>query len=170
MAIVIVTTIGSASANSYISLADANTYHKEQRYHTYETWLEYGSSTRSSALVWATRLLDEQVDWEGTIVYPAGALRWPRYDVWNLDGYQLSQTEYPTFLEYAVAEYAYHLLVEDRTEETNRDMKGFKEMRIGDLHLIIDEWTNKPVIPPAVWSMVKSYGSRIGRQRTLERM
>ncbi len=170
MAVSVVTTIGSASANSYCSVADANTYHKEKRYHSDETWGEYGTTDKGRALIWATRLLDEQTDWFGTIVYPDGALRWPRYDVWDLDGYMLSSSAYPTFLVDATAEYAYHLLTEDRTEEVNRDLKGYKKMQIDTLRLEIDPWTGKPVMPPAVWSMIKNFGNKIGKTRTLERM
>lgn len=170
MAIVIIATAGAADANSYCTLAEANTYHDESRYHSKETWLEYSSSDRSRALIWASRLLDEMVTWSGAIVYTTGALRWPRYDVWHEDGYMISSTDVPGFVKDAASEFAYHLLIEDRTLETNRDTIGYEKIAIGDLSLTIDKFTSKPIMPPSVWSIIRDYAIRAGRSITLERM
>jgi hypothetical protein len=170
MAITIIATAGAANANSYCTLAEANTYHDEKRFHSKDTWISNGSNDRSRGLIWASRLLDEMVQWQGTIVYTTGALRWPRYNVWHPDGYMLTQTAVPQFVKDAASEFAYHLLVEDRTEETGRDTRGFKKIAIGDLKMEIDEWTAKPVMPPSVWSIVRDYASKVGSVRTLERM
>jgi hypothetical protein len=110
------------------------------------------------------------VSWEGTIVYTTGALRWPRYDVYHEDGYQITQTAIPQFLKDATAEFAYHLLQEDRTLETNRDSIGYEMIQIGDLKLKVDKFTHKPIMPPSVWMIIRDYGTRAGRSVTLERM
>ena len=170
MAVEIVTTIGSASANSYCTLAEANTYHDTKRYHSKDTWIGYSSSDRSRALIWATRLLDEWVTWDGAIVYTAGALRWPRYDVWHEDGYMITSSAVPQFVKDATAEFAYHLLAEDRTLETNRDSTGYELIQIGDLKLKVDKFTHKPIMPPSVWMIIRDYAIRAGRSTTLERM
>jgi hypothetical protein len=170
MAISIIATPGASNANSYCTLAEANTYHDQSRYHSKETWLEYSSNDRSRALIWASRLLDEMIRWDGTIVYTTGALRWPRYNVWHEDGYMITSTGVPQFVKDAASEFAYHLLIEDRTLETNRDTMGYEKIAIGDLKLTVDKWTSKPIMPPSVWSIIRDYGVRAGRSVTLERM
>jgi len=170
MAISIIATAGAANANSYCTLAEANTYHDESRYHSKETWTGFSSSDRSRGLIWASRLLDEMVSWDGTIVHTTGALRWPRYDVWHEDGYMISSTTVPQFVKDAAAEFAYHLLQEDRTLETNRDSIGYELIQIGDLKLKVDKFTHKPIMPPSVWMIIRDYAKRAGRSVSLERM
>jgi hypothetical protein len=170
MAITIIATPGASNANSYCTLAEANTYHDESRYHSKETWLENTTSDRSRALIWASRLLDEMVTWDGAIVDTNGALRWPRYDVWHEDGYMISSTIVPQFVKDAASEFAYHLLIEDRTLETNRDTMGFEKIEIGDLKITVDKYTSKPIMPPSVWQIIRDYARRAGRSITLERM
>jgi hypothetical protein len=170
MAITIIATPGASNANSYCTLAEANTYHDESRYHSKETWLEFSSSDRSRGLIWATRLLDEMVTWHGSIVDSSAALRWPRYNVWHEDGYMITQTDVPQFVKDATSEFAYHLLQEDRTLETNRDTIGYEVIQIGDLKLKVDKFTHKPIMPPSVWMIIRDYAMRSGRSMTLERM
>jgi hypothetical protein len=170
MAITIIATPGASDANAYCTLEEANTFHDESRYHSKETWLEAGSNDRKRALIWASRLLDEMVTWSGAVVHTIGALRWPRYSVWHEDGYMISSSIVPQFVKDATSEFAYHLLIEDRTEETNRDTMGFEKIAIGDLKLTIDKWTSKPIMPQSVWSIIRDYAMRASTSKTLERM
>jgi hypothetical protein len=156
MAATIIATAGAANANAYCTLTEANTYHSEKRMHSEAAWQQLSNDLRNRAIIWATRLLDEQINWVGSKASSTQILRWPRNQVWDVDA--------------ATAEYAYHLSVEDRTEETNRDLQGFKYMKIGDLSLVVDPYTGKPVIPPSVWTIINHYGSRSTKQKTLVRM
>lgn len=159
---------GIATANSYCSVEDADDYHENHLYAT--DWTSANTTTRENALIMASRLLDEQVSWDGAIVDSSSGLRWPRYNVWHEDGYMISSNIVPDFVKNATAEYARKLIGEDRTDETNRDLKGFKMVQIGDLKIQVDEWTSKPVMPPSVWSMIRDYAQRISTSKTLERM
>lgn len=170
MAVTIVATAGGATANSYCTLAQANTYH-EERLHI-DDWTNASTSKKNSALVWATRILDEVMNWYGYKNSSVQALRWPRSSIYDQDGYPVTSSAIPIFLREATAEFARHLIIEDRTLETNRDTIGYKKMEIGDLKLEIDPdpTAKKITVPPSVWSMVRPYCTRIGRSRTLVRM
>jgi hypothetical protein len=170
MAAIIIATAGAANANAYCTLAEANTYHSEKRMHSEAAWQQLSNDLRNRAIIWATRLLDEQINWVGSKASSTQILRWPRNQVWDVDAETVSASTIPTFLKDATAEYAYHLSVEDRTEETNRDLQGFKYMKIGDLSLVVDPYTGKPVIPPSVWTIINHYGSRSTKKKTLVRM
>jgi hypothetical protein len=161
---------GLATANSYCSEDEASDYHENHLYKT--DWTGANGTQRENALIMASRLLDEMVKWDGSIVYTTSGLRWPRHNIWHEDGYMISSTSIPSFLKNATAEFARKLLVEDRTDETNRDLRGFKKIAIGDLKIEVDAWTAKPVMPPSVWSIIRDYAIRIGGRdsRTLVRM
>lgn len=76
MAVTIVATVGSASANSFVTLAEAATY-MESRLNgsTWET--DASTDTKNRALVEATRWLSV-LPWQGARVDSTQALSWPR--------------------------------------------------------------------------------------------
>ena len=60
MAIVLDATVGGSSANSYCTRAEGDTYHEAHLYAT--AWTGATSGNKDAALVWATRMLDEQIE------------------------------------------------------------------------------------------------------------
>jgi hypothetical protein len=169
MAEMIVETGGaSTTANSYSSVDDADLYH-EKHLHV-STWTSASDDDKEIALIWATRLIDELVNWSGYTVTSTQNLMWPRNLVYDRNGNAISTTTLPTWLIEATAEFARYLIGEDRTTETNRDTIGFKKMKVGDLALEIDAYKTKPVLPPSVWSMIKFYCAPIGHKKTLVRI
>jgi len=169
MAITLNATAGSASANSYCTVAEADTYHKENRYHSYDTWQEYSSDEKKRGLIWATRLLDERMIWSGLLVSSTQALRWPRAGVYDRDGNGFSSSVIPQFLKNAVSEFAYFLMASERLGDD--DTAGFKELKVGTLEMVVDKLDRTPVIPESVMSMINYYGSKSkGLRRVLVRM
>ena len=158
----------SSTANSYSSVDDADTYH-EKRLHV-STWTAATDDNKEIALMWATRLIDEQVTWNGVTTSATQALMWPRNLVYDRNGNAILSTTIPDWLKEAVAEYARYLIGEDRTTETNRDLAGFKEMKVDVLQMKMDPYKTKPVMPPSVWSMIQFYCTVIGRSKRLVRV
>jgi hypothetical protein len=155
--------------NSYCSLDDADTYHEKRLFVTDWTG-ETDDDNKEAALMWATRLIDEKVEWSGFVITGTPALGWPRSMVYDRNGHAFSQSEIPTWLADATAEFARELIAENRTAETNRDTIGFKKMKVGELALEMNSFAKKPVMPPAVWSIIKFYCRKIGTSRTLVRV
>lgn len=75
MAVAIVATVGSASANSFVTLAEAATY-MESRLNG-STWDAASADNQNRALVEATRELSAR-QWVGDRVTASQALAWPR--------------------------------------------------------------------------------------------
>ena len=153
MAITVITTPMAANANSYISVSDADTYH-ETRLHVSD-WTSASSDEKAAALVWATRLLDEKIEWVGSQTDEDGALRWPRENVYDKDGNELDDETIPTWLAYATAEYARYLAAED-------DTSGFKKIKVGSLEIQPLPSDRTGTVPSSVWSMIKYYGQVYG--------
>jgi hypothetical protein len=164
----LVATAGAANANTYCLLAEANTYMDGRLY--VDAWTDAGNDDKNKALLWATNLLDDLTTWVGMKASDSQALRWPRSMVWDQDGDSVTSTAIPQFLKDATAEFAFSLLSEDRTLETNRDLMGFEFMKIGPLAMKIDKHTKKPILPRAVQIIIRNYCVQFKNSKTLVRM
>lgn len=113
MAVAIVATVGSATANSFITLAEAATY-MESRLNA-STWeTDASTDTKNRALVEATRWLSA-LNWLGARVDDVQALSWPRAWAHNPDQTWAAwsyydTTEIPTRVKDATAELAFQFV------------------------------------------------------------
>ena len=151
----LVATAGAVNANSYSTLAEADLYHEQHLYAT--TWTEADDDNKIIALIWATRVLDEEVDWSGTKSTNEQSLRWPRYDVYDRDGYALLNTTIPQFLKNATAELARHLLLKDRFQVMDENVAGLKSVTAGPVSVEFDTMDRIDLLPPSVLSMIKEF-------------
>lgn len=124
MAVVIDETVGGASANSFVSLAEADAY-MESRLNA-STW-ESSASTddKNRALVEATRMLDT-LAWAGRTAADTQALAWPRD--WVVDPDSPTQDyfdndELPQRLKDATMELAFQFIKAGTTDVAARDTK-----------------------------------------------
>lgn len=160
MALTLDTTIGGASSNAYCTLAEAESY-MEARLHK-ANWTAATDADKNAAIAWATRILDEELDWDGTVLSDSQALRWPRTGVYTRDGYLISSGSIPTFMKNATAEFAFKLVEEDRTGDF--EMAGLKKIVItGAIELTADKSIPKPTIPDSVYKMVSFCARRSSR-------
>jgi len=167
MALTLVSEAGSVSANSYCTYASSLVI-LEENIHIYGTFASLSTADAESCLIYATTLLDIQVDWIGDKKTTTQALRWPRSFVDNLDGEAVLTTIIPQFLQEAVSFYSFFLSQTDRTVDATTF--GFKSLKAGSLAMVIDKYDRKPVMPSIVWEIVRPYGTRIaGIPRVLER-
>ncbi len=159
MTFTVETGTGSATANSYVAVADADTYHSDG--HLYATsWTGAGSSDKQKALVMATRLLDENVEWLGYKRTDTQKLMWPRYEMYDRGGWSVAHTTIPADLKNATAELARWLIDYDRTSET--DDVGFKKLKAGPVEIEVDKSDRRAIIPVVVARMIAPYGRVIG--------
>jgi hypothetical protein len=171
MAIVLIDTAGAQDANTYCSLDDANEYFENIRLHD-AGWTTAAEEDRNSALAWATMLLDQMCNWHGRIASDTQALRWPRNYVRTPDGKLISSLIIPDWLKLATAEFAFFLLIEDRTVEAGRDAAGISALTVGPISLKFspESQREKVVMAPSVWAMVRFYCTRYGKNKTLVRV
>lgn len=152
---------GLTNSNSYCSVGEATVYHSDRLHNSeWET-----SDDQVPALIWATRMLDEQVNWQGSLANEDQALRWPRAYVYTRDGVLIDEDVIPQWLKDATAELAYHLLSSDRLAEAGT--MGFKEISLPGISIKPDKFDRPSVLPKSVWSIIAPYGSRVGVQKRL---
>jgi hypothetical protein len=149
-------TIAGVNATSYTTLAEASTYFSERLNST--VWTAASSATQETALMHATRTLDYWVDWYGYRATEEQALRFPRYDVVDPDGYVFDSDIIPYWLKDATAELAIYFMEADRNAEPST--KGFKELQVGSLRLVVDKEDRDSitVLPDSVLAIIEPYG------------
>lgn len=102
MAAIIDATLSGASANSYVTLAAANTYFETVPDST--TWANKTDDQKNRALISATRWLDA-LTFYGTRCTTTQALKWPRNE-YTVDGIDLTCTLIPDQIKTATYELA----------------------------------------------------------------
>lgn len=102
MAAVIDATLGGASANSYVTLADADAYFETTP--DSGTWTDKTNDQKNRALISATRWIDA-LSFYGARCGTTQALKWPRED-YTVDGIDLACTLIPVGIEIATYELA----------------------------------------------------------------
>lgn len=156
MAITLVATAGASNANTYCTLADAETYF-ESRLHKSD-WDSATDANKNIALAMATRMLDNMFDWYGVSADEDQALLWPRYWVSDRKGWIYDSDEIPTELRDATAELALFLLDADWSKDD--DTKGFRRISVGSgaVSLEVNPADRKKQVPDSVVQMVKHLG------------
>jgi hypothetical protein len=139
-------TVGGANANSYADVEQADAYHTTRLHNA--VWTTATPENKAAALVWATRLLDENFNWFGFKATLDQSLRWPRYSVADRDGRMLSHTTIPQALVNATAELARSLLAADPADATGTE--GFSRIKIAVVELEVNAADRAEVIPDEV--------------------
>lgn len=119
----LVCTPGGASDNSYVTLADANTYFADRLNSTANgDWTNDSAgvartdAVKSAALITATLRIDEEM-FLGEKSTTTQALKWPRTDVYDEDGIQFTTTTIPARVKQATYIAALELLKADYLAE-----------------------------------------------------
>lgn len=110
-------TPGGTTADSYCTLAEANSYHASRGY-TAE-WDAADDAAKERHLKWAARQLDVSFDWRGRKTTRDQARAWPRAGAMDDDGFYWDSTGaagVPLLLKQAQAEFAFQLMKEDWTQ------------------------------------------------------
>jgi hypothetical protein len=165
--LVVETGEGLSNANSFATAAEGTTFFSERPSTYIAEWTNATDPNKEAALIWATRLIDEQVNWYGAKATQAQRLRWPRYGVFDRDGYQYNSNVVPEFLKHATCEQALALLKEDRTADA---IYGFSSIDVGSIQIEIDKYNYQPILSDAVRSILRAYGTFVSDAPTSYRV
>lgn len=123
MSVTLTYTPGGASDNSYVTLAEAEAYFANRLNSSVNgDWTNDSAGTprtddaKKAALITATLRLDEEM-FRGKKVLITQALKWPRYGVYDEDGYWLDSTTIPARVKRATYITALELLKVDFISE-----------------------------------------------------
>ena len=167
-------TAGDPNANSYATVEEADTYHDTLVNADAATWSNASADDKARALIMATRILDQQIEWLGYVSSNTQALQWPRtymdtdkrmllwppgaqpFDWWN--AYYVDPTTVPQRLKDATSEFARQLLAANRTADDELSQKGITRISAGTVEVSFTGYARPDVIPDAVFYMVRPWG------------
>jgi hypothetical protein len=129
MAFVLEDGSGLPTANSYASFAQFTAYFTDRA-----VTVSGVQATVEAALIRATDYLDLRFRWKGCKVKPLAeqALQWPRYGVYDEEGYELPSDELPTALVNACCEYAKRALAAELAPDPTVDASGVAVVKSRD--------------------------------------
>jgi hypothetical protein len=161
----VITSPGDPTANSYVSVAEADFYHTTRLHVELWTGSTVTTAIKEAAVIMATRTLDLLYEWYSRPTYLTQALQWPRIGM--LDFLQLSilgEGVIPSQLKNATAEFARQLIGEDRTEDSEIEAQKIRSLDAGPISISFGEGVVPKVVPDAVFSMIpKHWGFVSGR-------
>ena len=130
MAATIDATLKGASANSYVTLADANSYFETVP--DSSTWVDKTDDQKNRAIISATRWIDA-LSFYGNRCTETQALKWPRED-YKVDGIELACTLIPVGIKVATYELARALANDTDAITGSTGTTGlYDEVELGEL-------------------------------------
>lgn len=135
-----------AGANSYVTVAYADTYH-DDRGNTSWTGTD---AVKQAALIKATDYVDQNYDFNGYIYDEDQALNWPR-SIFNAD-----TDEIPDKLQQAVCMLALEALSEDLNPTLGRNVKREK---VDVIEVEYQDGASMSKTRPAIYGLLKDYVS-----------
>lgn len=151
----IVATAASASANSYLLLADAETYATERL--QVGDWDGASTDEKNRALIEATRWLDH-FDFAGERSTEAQALEWPRIGTYTRDGYEYDTDTIPAFIEQATFELALQLLKDNAASKDTlgpTGLEAFNRAKVGPMEVEVRHANKAGDLPDSVRSLIR---------------
>lgn len=120
-------TVGSTTANSYVTLEEANTYFAD-RVHA-DKWDAFVD--KEALLITSSQMLDWYFKWKGVKVNDAQSMKWPRMGAIRRDGSVIDDTIIPPEVKVAVYELALSSIEADRTDDFS--LFGLEQVKAGSL-------------------------------------
>lgn len=157
MALVLDATVGGPSSNSYATVVQGDDYAASRLLSN--VWTSASITNKAAALVWATRMLDTSMKWNGYNASYTQALRWPRAFCFDADNKLIRNDVIPPQVIAATCELARLLLAGDRGAETGRE--GIGKISLGSIAIDFDKTDAPKPIPDAVYQLVAFLGSII---------
>lgn len=146
-------TVGGASSNSFLTLAELEELVHARPYHS--NWDAItDDEVKNAALIWATRTLCSY-RWDGNIASVEQALSFPRSGLYDYDGRQYASDAYPDWLEFACSELAFIVATEDRT--TDSGTEGFSEIKVASIEVKIDKFDRPDEVPDKVFKIFSQW-------------
>ncbi len=135
MALIVEDGTGLPNANSYVSVADADSYHVDRGN---AAWAAAASSDRETALIRATAYLEARYVWVSGFKALGGedqSLSWPRYEAIDRDGYAIDVNVIPRPVVQSTCELALRALTGTLMADQER---GVLSEGVGPLNVTYD--------------------------------
>lgn len=155
MAFVLDATPSSLTANSYISLEDANDYF-DARFGS-DVWDGLSDADKQALLAQATRRIDAEY-FGGQKTLRNQSLSWPRKFISDKDGFPRDDSTIPKEVMYATCELAYNYSTQEDREVSNSALEDLEEIKIGPLGYKMKKGRTADQLPELVDRYLRGIG------------
>ncbi len=164
-------TVGGASSDSYISVANADTYFGTDSRLRATAWTGETTAQKEAALKMATRRLDRE-KYQGLKVDSGQALKWPRQWAIDDDGEEYATDAIPGIITDATCELALQYLIDDDDGEVpqlDTGLEEFDEAEIGPMRVKRRKSYRADQLPAHIKGMLRTVLETPGRSVRLMR-
>ena len=161
---------GKVDANAYANVTDCDAYHDGHLYAS--AWTGATADAKAAALVMATRLIDAEIQFNGTRSNIVQGLQWPRVLCPERDNLHsplnallpipsgnVPADQVPRAVIQATCEMARELLITDRTAAPRGE--GLRFENAGGTQTGYDKNDRRPVLTQVTQAMLSKYGAQI---------
>lgn len=147
---------GDSDANSYCETYYADDYISTNAYASAE-WLANDLTVKQALLIRASKYLDSMFEWKGRRAHRDSGLKWPRYECYDCDGFEMDHERLPRELKDATCEMATYLMSSDWTNlESSR---GIREVKADVVDVKFDTSQTRGSVPYAVIAILQGLGN-----------
>ena len=140
---------GATGANAYVSTADADAYHLAR---SNAAWAAATTGAKEAAILAATLVLNG-MSWRGRKV-ASRVMAWPREDVVDGDGYEISNDVVPAAVADACAELAGAII--GGADPLGVQDRQINQMSVGSVSITYDSASPQSPKFPAIQAMLKA--------------
>jgi len=144
-------TVGGATANSYVTNAEAVAYMGTHLYAS--AWLALPSAEQDTSLMMATRLIDTSVCFVGTSATTTQALRFPMVGLVTPTGAVVPSDVIPVAVKDATSELARLLATTDTTAPNEAAAQGLTNLKVASVELGFKDDIETNSVPTTVRAM-----------------
>lgn len=165
----VIATPGTADANSYVTVAEADAYFDTRLNAT--AWLSAEPAVKERGVIMASRLLDSMYEWDSFPSASTQALQWPRTGL--LAANQISfvpNDAIPKELKNAASEFALALIAggtNDLTANSDVETLGITQLTAGPVSMSFREGVVAKVVPDAVFHALPSWWGTLRSRSSL---
>ncbi len=151
--LVVETGAGLSTANSLYTVAEGDAFAEDHFYSS--AWTSLGADDKRKLAIMGSRVVAEEVTWDGSAATSTQALPWPRYDTRDRQGNMIASNTVPNEVKLAAWLTSLALADEDRTEDP---LYGFSELQAGPIKAKVDKHHEAPVLPRAAAQAIAHLG------------
>lgn len=153
----------SPTCNSYVTVAEADAYVTDRITDapTKTAWSALSADAKATAVVNATRAVDNFADFIGSKYSRDQNLKWPRYNAW-VDGYYLDPDKVPLAIKEATIEMAAWTTVNKGQIAVEQAGAAYDSIKVGPINIDFNESNNGPqykYFPDIVAYILTDYGT-----------
>lgn len=152
----VVADVGLDTANSYVTVAEADAYFSDS--FGRPLWANATNDAKATLVVYASRLLDQYMEWAGIKATDTQSMEWPRIGAYDRFGAVIPSDQIPKQVKYAAFELAYYVLENNGLSFADQTIDSVK---VGSIQVEFTPKSTDAGIPKFIENLLSGLGMPI---------